>query len=129
VWQSGLNSTALFVDLASNSFFYLGDYIEEKYSEDLDYIMPLQECHDDEFTENDIALLDQMIVVLAHKSQPDLEEQIANKNALWYQSANDHAVFRNLELQPNSPTGLEIDMSLLIADAPRKICIYNGLRY
>ncbi|MBW3519977.1 hypothetical protein [Flavobacterium sp. NKUCC04_CG] len=129
VGQSGLNSTALFVDLASNSFFYLGDYIEEKHSEEMDYIMPLQEFYDDEFTENDIALLDQMIVELGDKSQQELEEHFANKIALWYHTAKDNRVFVNLKLQPNSPTGFVIDMSLLIADAPRKLLIYNGLRY
>lgn len=70
-----------------------------------------------------------MIVAFAHKSQQELEEHFANKIALWYHTAKDNGVFVNLKLQPNSPTGLEIDMSLLIADDPRKLRIYNGLRY
>ncbi len=119
VWKFGPVSEEIFIDLSSDITLLKG-YVERT----ADIVKPIAEFNDDEFSDNDIELLDFVISEFGDKSAKDLVYYTHRKNSPWYNTAKDNAVLELLEREEISNTELLIDMSSLIRHDKRKQLVY-----
>ena len=129
VWKFGPVSEELFIDLSSD-IKLLKDYVRKNFNEEIgtSYLSPIAEFNDDEFSDNDIELMDFVIAKFGNKSAKDLVSHTHRKNAPWYNTAKANNVLELLENEDINNTEYLIDMEQLIAHDDRKErCILNLL--
>jgi len=124
VWKFGPVSEEIFIDLSSE-ITLLKSYIE-KTSEDGDTVIkPIVDFNDDEFSDNDIDLLDYVIEQFGDKTSKDLINYTHRKNSPWHNTAKENSVLELLEKEIINNTELLIDMGSLINHDERKKTVYS----
>ena len=91
VWKFGPVSEELFIDLSSETKL-LEDYIEKNNDDGVNYIRPVVDFNDDEFSDNDIDLMDSIIEKFGNKSAKELIAYTHRVNSPWYNTAKDNDV-------------------------------------
>lgn len=126
VWKFGPVSEELFIDLSSD-IKLLKDYVRKNFNEEIgtSYLSPIAEFNDDEFSDNDIELMDFVIAKFGNKSAKDLVSHTHRKNAPWYNTAKANNVLELLENEDINNTEYLIDMGQLIAHDDRKREVYS----
>lgn len=126
VWKFGPVSEELFIDLSSD-IKLLKDYVRKNFNEEIgtSYLSPIAEFNDDEFSDNDIELMDFVIAKFGNKSAKDLVSHTHRKNAPWYNTAKANNVLELLENEDINNTEYLIDMGQLIAHDDRKSEVYS----
>lgn len=124
VWKFGPVSEELFIDLSSETTL-LKDYIKRTSEEGVTLIEPTKPFNNDEFTDNDLELLDYVIQEFGNKSAKDLVYYTHRKNAPWYNTAVKHDVLDLLEKEEINNTEFLIDMQALIQHDSRKLFLYQ----
>lgn len=124
VWKFGPVSEELFIDLSSDTTM-LKDYITKGHGEDYTRLITQATFSDDEFSDNDIDLLDYVIEKFGGKSAKELISYTHRKKSPWYQSASQHGVLELLEGEKINNTELVIDLSALIEHDERKKALYD----
>lgn len=124
VWKFGPVSEELFIDLSSETKL-LEDYIEKNSDDGVNYIRPVVDFNDDEFSDNDIDLMDSIIEKFGDKSAKELIAYTHRVNSPWYNTAKENDVLELLESETINNTEYLIDMSQLIAHDDRKKGIYS----
>lgn len=126
VWKFGPVSEELFIDLSSD-IKLLKDYVIKNFNEEIgtSYLSPIAVFNDDEFSDNDIELMDFVIAKFGNKSAKDLVSHTHRKNAPWYNTAKANNVLELLENEDINNTEYLIDMEQLIAHDDRKREVYS----
>lgn len=124
VWKFGPVSEEIFIDLSSETTL-LKKYIERSAEEGTIVIIPISEFNDDEFSDNDIDLLDFVIEKFGDKTAKNLVAYTHRKNAPWHNTALENSVLELLESEEINNTDLLIDMGSLISHDERKKLIYS----
>ncbi|WLD24730.1 Panacea domain-containing protein [Flavobacterium dauae] len=124
VWKFGPVSEELFIDLSSEPKL-LEDYIEKNNEEGVNFIIPIVDFNDDEFSDNDIELMDFVIEKFGNKSAKELISYTHRTNAPWYNTAKENDVLELLENEVINNTEYLINMEQLIAHDYRKRAIYS----
>lgn len=124
VWKFGPVSEEIFIDLSSETTL-LKNYIERTSEDGITVVKPIAKFNDDEFSDNDIELLDFVIEKFGDKSAKDLVYYTHRKNAPWHNTATVNSVLDLLENEEINNTELVIDMSILINHDKRKKAIYS----
>lgn len=124
VWKFGPVSEELFIDLSSETKM-LEDYIEKNSDEGVNTIIPIKPFNDDEFSDNDIELMDYVIKVYGNKSAKELIKYTHRTNAPWYNTAKENDVLDLLLKEAINSTEYSIDMGQLISHDPQKKEIYD----
>lgn len=124
VWKFGPVSEELFIDLSSE-ISLLKKYIEKTSDEGITLIKPIQEFNDDEFSDNDIELLNYVIQEFGEKTAKDLISFTHRKNSPWHITAKEFAVLEMLEKEEINNTEILVDMRSLINHDERKLNIYE----
>lgn len=122
VWKFGPVSEELFVDLSSSKTVLMKDFIKRG---EEGYFEPVATFNDDEFSDNDIELLDAVICEFGGKKSEDLIKYTHHKNSLWYKVAEENGVIDLLEAEEISNTEFIMDLSCLVEHDPIKKEIYN----
>lgn len=120
VWKFGPVSEEIFIDLSSDTTL-LKKYIERN----SDIITPIADFNDDEFSDNDIELLDFVINKFGDKTAKDLVYYTHRKNSPWYKTAKENFVLELLENEEISNTELLINMAYLVNHDERKKIVYR----
>lgn len=124
VWRLGPVSQELFIDLSSETKL-LDGYIEKHLDEEKTYIMPKSAFNDDEFSDNDMELMDYVINKYGDKTGKNLVSYTHRINSPWRNTAAENNVLDLLEKEGGiNSTDFVIDMSELIAHDERKKEIY-----
>lgn len=121
VWKFGPVSEELFIDLSSDVTL-LEKFI--KVSNDGNYLERKIDFSDDEFSDNDIELMKQVVKNFGDKTAKELVSYTHRENAPWFITAKKYGVLELLENESINNTEYLIDMSQLIAHDKRKIAIY-----
>ena len=119
-WKYGPVSKELYDDLKKD-LRLLSPYIcrrDDKY-------VSAAPFNDDEFSDNDIALMDEVINSFKEHSSKDLKQYTHRKGSPWYNAALKYGVLAQLESEKLSETDIIIDMSQLVAKDQRKKGIYQ----
>ena len=124
VWKFGPVSEEIFIDLSSETTL-LKDFIERASEDGTTIIKPIKEFNDDEFSDNDIDLMDAVIKNFGFKSAKELVSHSHRKNSPWYISAKENAVLELLDKELINNTEFLVDMSTLINHDPRKKALYS----
>lgn len=123
VWKFGPVSEEIFVDLSSEISLFK-NYVERTSIGGVTVIKPIVAFNDDEFSDNDIDLLDFVAEKFGDKSAKDLIYYTHRKNSPWYNTAKDNSVLDLLEQELINNTELLIDMGSLINHDERKKVVY-----
>lgn len=120
VWKFGPVSDEIFVDLSSESKL-LSRYI----CKEGDCYVAVKPFVDDEFSDNDIALMDEVIKRFGRRSSRELISYTHRRGSPWYNAATANEVLDILEAEELNTTDILIDMGELVADDERKRRIYE----
>lgn len=124
VWKFGPISEEIFIDLSSEVTL-LKKYIESTSEDGVMIIKSKADFNDDEFSDNDIDLLDSVIKEFGDRTAKDLVYYTHRKNSPWHNTASENSVLELLEKESINNTELLIDMGSLINHDERKKAIYN----
>lgn len=124
VWKFGPVSEELFIDLSTEPKL-LENYIEKNSEDGVNYITPIVDFNDDEFSDIDIELMDFVIKKFGNQSAKDLISYTHRINAPWYNTAKEYDVLELLEAEIINNTEYLIDMGQLISHDARKREIYE----
>lgn len=125
LWKLGPVSEELFIDLSTNTKL-LESYIIKYVKGEKTYIKPNREFNDDEFSDNDIDLLNYVIDKYGDKNARQLIHYTHRANSPWRNTAIEKNVLDLLENEKINNTDFVIDMSELVAHDERKKEIYNN---
>ena len=129
VWKLGPVSRDIFVDLSSEEPVLLSKYIRKNISVDTTIdIFPKVLFSDDEFTDNEMKLLEHITDTFKDYSASDLVQLTHRKHSLWYLTASEHGVLEYLEEGKMNSTEIRIDFSRLLNGTPVKKAIYDDQR-
>lgn len=123
VWKLGPVSKDLYVELSEITL--LADYIS-KDADDDKYIVPKKEFSDDEFNDNEIALLNEISQRFLFCTAKELINFTHRKGTPWYETAQQNGVLELLENGKMTVTDIEIDLAKTIEDDERKLALYNS---
>ena len=125
VWKFGPVASDIFVELSSAPSI-LKDYIIRNNTVDgHNYISPKKEFNDDEFTQNELDLLEFVVNEFKDYSTDDLISYTHRKSSPWYNSAIKNSVYELLETEQMSTTDFKVNMKELIDYDERKKMIYE----
>ncbi len=124
VWKFGPVSEEIFIDLSSDTTL-LKKYIAKSSEDGVTFIKPILAFNEDEFSDNDMALLDFVIEQFGTLSAKELVHYTHRKNAPWYNSAKENSVLDLLENEEINNTEFVVDMTSLINHDERKKEIYR----
>ncbi len=122
VWKFGPVSEDLYIDL-SDDLRLVKDFL--KFDGATQSFKPASEFCDDEFSDNEIKLMDFVIEKYGTKSAADLVSVTHHEFSPWYNTAKEHNVLEPLEQELINHTDLIIDMKQLIAHDALKLALYN----
>ncbi|MBL7736495.1 MAG: SocA family protein [Chitinophagaceae bacterium] len=114
LWQHGPVLKEVFIDL-SEELELLKDYIKRN-KHDANIYEAAKDFSDDEFSDNDISLMDDIIKFAKNKTAKDLVDYTHNENSLWQKSAIKNGVYEQLKNKKLSYTDHTIDFLLLFED-------------
>lgn len=115
LWKFGPVLNDVFIDLSEDSLTLLKDYIKRVDGNKSEF-EPITEFNDDEFSDNDVILMDTIIKFAKNKTANDLVKHTHNETSLWRQCAINYGVLEQLETQKTSSTQYLIDFSLLFKE-------------
>ena len=124
VWKFGPVSEEIYIDLSSETTI-LKDYIERHNEKGSTIIKAKALFNDEEFSDNDIQLLDFVIRKFGEKSAKELIYYTHREKSPWHTTAINFSVLELLEKEEINNTELLVDMSVLINHDIRKKSIYQ----
>jgi uncharacterized phage-associated protein len=125
VWKFGPVASDIFVELSSAPSM-LKPFIDRGFLENgHDYISASKPFSDDEFTANDIELLEFVVYKFKDISAAELIELTHRKESPWYNAALKHGKLEDLKNEVISSTDIVINMKELIQHDEQKKAIYE----
>lgn len=122
LWKFGPVSEELFIELSSEPAL-LQKFIQK--TEDTGIIRAKIAFDDAEFSDNDLALIDEVIAKFGQKSARELVHYTHRLHAPWHQTAVHYQVLELLEKEQITNTSYEVSMSSLLAHDAEKLSLYN----
>lgn len=125
VWKFGPVANDIFVELSSAPSI-LKNYINRETSKDgHNFISSKQAFNDDEFSQNELDLLDFMLKKFKDATIDDLISYTHRKASPWYNAAVENLVYELLETAQISTTEFKVNMKELVEHDERKKAIYE----
>ncbi len=115
LWKFGPVLKDVYIDLSEDSPLLLKDYIA-KDNADKTLFIPIASFNDDEFSDNDVFLLDNIVKFAKHKTAKDLVNITHDENSLWKKSAIKNGIYEQLESESQTSSEFLIDFSLLFEE-------------
>jgi uncharacterized phage-associated protein len=115
VWKHGPVLKDVYIDLSEDSLSLLKNYIKRADYNSSEFIAA-NTFSDDEFSDNDIELMDLIINFARNKTAADLVKYTHNEDSLWRKSAQKNNVLEQFENGTRNSTDIKIDFSLLFED-------------
>ncbi len=112
IWKLGPVLKEVYIDLSEDKPDLLKDFIEKDQFDNKLYSAK-GEFNDDQFSDNDIYLLEKIKDFARHKTARDLIDYTHEENSLWRKSAIKNGVLQELESSEANSTEFVIDFSLL----------------
>lgn len=125
VWKLGPVSKDLFVEL-TDELNLLEPYITKEIKDGAIVIFPKKEFSDDEFTDNEMKLLDEIVDRFRYCTANELINFTHKKNSPWYNTALRNGVLELLEAGKITTTDIEINLADILEDDKDKLMLYNS---
>src|SRR6185312_1189235 len=117
IWKLGPVVKDIYIDLTEDAPELLSDYIKRDENNQSVFTGKV-EFNDDEFSDNDIHLLDLISDFAKDKSATTLVKYTHSPNSLWRKSAIRYGVLESLEEELLNSTEHNIDFSLIFENKP-----------
>jgi uncharacterized phage-associated protein len=126
LWKLGPVSKDLFVELSDEPIL-LSEYIGKDEIEKGKFIIcPKKEFSDDEFSDNEMKLLEEVAERFKYCTAKELINFTHRKKSPWYITAQKHGLVDALEAGQINTTDIEIDLSEIIQDEKEKLALYQS---
>lgn len=122
VWQAGPVVKDIFIDLSETPVI-LDGYVEKEVEDGKTYIKSTADFSDDEFSDNDITVMDDILHRYGNKTAKQLVELTHRKDGLWYATAKRNNLLEGFEQKVINNSDCQIDLSECLADCGREF--YN----
>lgn len=122
VWQAGPVVKDIFIDLSETPVI-LDGYVEKEVEDGKTYIKATADFSDDEFSDNDITVMDDILRRYGNKTAKQLVELTHRKDGLWYATAKRNNLLEGFEQKVINNSDYQIDLSECLADCSREF--YN----
>ena len=123
-WKFGPVANDIFVELSSDPSI-LKDFITRENKDGRSYISPKQKFVDDEFTQNEIDLMNSVVDKFRNSNTSDLISYTHREKSPWYNIAVENSVYELLEAGEISTTEYIVNMKELVEHDERKKAIYE----
>ncbi len=110
VWQAGPVARDIFIDLSDEPLL-LKDYITIEKKDDATYIKPATVFSDDEFSDNEIDMLDLIVDHFGPLTAADLAKRTHQKNSNWYNVAKNKGLLYLFENRLANSSDEKIDLT------------------
>ena len=110
VWQAGPVARDIFIDLSDEPLL-LKDYISIEKRSDSTYIKPITGFSDDEFSDNEIDMLDLVVEHFGSLTATDLVKRTHQKNSNWYTIAKNKGLLDLFENRLTNSSDEKIDLT------------------
>jgi uncharacterized phage-associated protein len=125
VWKLGPVSKDLYIELTEESNL-LADFIEKEVKDGKTLIYPKRAFSDDEFSDHDILLLEEVSERFKYCTASELINFTHRKESPWFITAQRNGLVEILESGQINATDIEVDFTVLIANEKDKLAIYKG---
>jgi len=123
-WKLGPVSEEIFIEL-SDKPLRLGNYIDIQHTENGSFVLSKSDFCDDEFSDNDIDLLEYVVKKFSTITAKQLIEHTHSPNSPWRNATEENGVYDLLERGDINNTEIVIDMSCLVSHDERKKSIFE----
>lgn len=124
VWKFGPVCQNLYVEFTEEPTM-LKDYIKKRNTRNGFVFDKKNHFNDDEFSDSDISLMDEIINEFSGANCNDLVEYTHRENSLWYNTAKENGVLELLLNEEIPTTNLKINFEELIKNEPSKLEFYH----
>lgn len=124
VWKFGPVCQNLYVEFTEEPTI-LKDYIKKRNTRNGFVFDKNSSFNDDEFSDSDIALMDEIINEFSGSNCNDLVEYTHRENSLWYNTAKANGVLELLLNEEIPTTNLKINFEELFKNEPSKLEFYH----
>jgi uncharacterized phage-associated protein len=124
VWKFGPVCQNLYVEFTEEPTM-LKDYIKKRNTRNGFVFDKKNHFNDDEFSDSDISLMDEIINEFSGTNCNDLVEYTHRENSLWYNTAKENGVLELLLNEEIPTTNLKINFEELIKNEPSKLEFYH----
>lgn len=119
LWQFGPVAESIYQELTGEEIHIFKDYFKKNQFDEFEAI---KEFNDDEFSDNDMSLLNERVNFSRNKIAKDFVDITHAPNSLWTRTAKKYGVYEDLELKKIPKTDYSIDFSMLFeGDAEKDI--------
>jgi uncharacterized phage-associated protein len=125
VWKLGPVSCDLYAEMTSEPTL-LEDYIVKEIKHNTVNIKPKREFSDDEFSDLEIDLLQDVVNAYGHLTADQLINLTHRKHSPWYNAAQKNGLLEHFENGAANTSDIEIDLSSLIEDDSQKLALFKG---
>jgi len=119
VWKFGPVQKDLYIDLTDNPYL-MKDYISQYMSEDKKYFRAKSSFCDDEFSQAEISVMDEVLEKYGRMSATQLIKLLHSPGSLWYRSASQHHILDSFRDGSCNSTDIKIDFSELFESQSAK---------
>ncbi|MCY7291404.1 MAG: SocA family protein [Ferruginibacter sp.] len=127
VWKLGPVSPDLFVELSEQPN-WLAEFIGQERFQDYFKFVPKKIFLDDEFSDNEIKLLEEVVDRFKYCTAKELVDFTHRKNTPWYNAAVKNGVYELLENGKMNTTDIEINLADDIENDEDKLALYKSHR-
>ena len=119
VWQAGPVVKDVFIDL-SDSGQLLGEFIRTETLDGGTYIKSLKPFSDDEFSDCEIEMMDEIIKKYGHKTAKQLVDEVHKEGSLWYNVAKENNLLEDFYNGISNNSSFLIDFSRDLAGCAKE---------
>ncbi len=109
VWQAGPVVKDIFIDLSETPII-LDGYIEKEVEDGKTYIKATADFSDDEFSDNDMTVMDDILRRFGKKTATQLVAETHRKDGLWYATAERNHLLEGFEQKVTNNSDCQIDL-------------------
>jgi len=120
VWQAGPVSRDIFIDLSDEPLL-LKDFISVEKKDDATFIRPVAGFSDDEFSDNEMEMLDLVVEHFGSKTASDLVKRTHQKNSNWYNIAKEKGLLILFENRLTNSSDEKIDLTWYLDEKGKDI--------
>ena len=110
VWQAGPVAKDIFIDLSETPTI-LNGFVKKVVKNNNTYIEPIAEFSDNEFSDNDIIVMDNVISIYGKETAKQLVDITHKKNSLWYNIAQKNNLIELFKQGKINNSDYQIDFS------------------
>lgn len=119
VWQAGPVVKDVFVDLSEIPVL-LDGFVERVQEDGATYVKPVVEFCDDEFSDNDIVVMDDVIKRYGNKTATELVQLTHKEGSPWWKTAKEHGLLEAFEQKLMNNSAYVIDLGEELPECSRE---------